>query len=245
MTPDAAQTEQVTEEAGSVWELITGARLVLFDFDGPICQLFAGHSADDVAKDLVTWLESHGLRALLTDRERGHPDPHAVLKAVNQRHPRSDLVAELEERLTQQELKAVDTAFPTPWADPLIRTWRAIGIHLAVATNNSPRVVTEYLRGRDLFECFAPHVYGRTSDLDLLKPNPHSLNQALRVMGSAPTDALMIGDTPSDFEAACQAGVSFLGYARNEMKETLLREAGAEAVVNSLEPILRQLQGKT
>jgi phosphoglycolate phosphatase-like HAD superfamily hydrolase len=57
-------------------------------------------------------------------------------------------------------------------------------------------------------------------------------------MGAAPADALMIGDTPSDFEAARRAGIPFLGYARNTWKETLLRRAGAEAVVNSLQPLL-------
>lgn len=238
MTPDTAQTVPVTEETGNVRELITGARFVLFDFDGPVCRLFAGLSAEGVARDLVSWLERQGLRGLLTQREREHPDPHVVLNAVNKRHPRSDLVEELEELLTQHELKAVDSAFPTPWADPLIRTWSATAIHLAVATNNSPRTVTEYLHGRGLLECFTPHIYGRTNDLDLLKPNPHCLNRALRAMGAAPGDALMIGDTPSDCEAARRAGVPFLGYARNHFKETLLRRAGAEVVVDSLEPLL-------
>jgi HAD superfamily hydrolase (TIGR01549 family) len=238
VTPDTAQTVPVTEETGNVRELITGARFVLFDFDGPICRLFAGLSAEGVAKDLVSWLERQGLRELLTQSEQVHPDPHVVLNAVNKRHPRSDLVDELEELLTQHELKAVDSAYPTPWTDPLIHTWNAVGVHLAVTTNNSPRAVTEYLDGRGLLQRFTPHVYGRTSDLDLLKPNPHCLNRALRAMGAAPADALMIGDTPSDFEAARRAGVPFLGYARNPDKETLLRRAGAESVVGSFEPLL-------
>ena len=58
-------------------------------------------------------------------------------------------------------------------------------------------------------------------------------------MGSAPDTALMIGDTPSDFLAAREAGVPFLGYARNERKEKALRGAGATRVVNSLEPVLK------
>lgn len=54
----------------------------------------------------------------------------------------------------------------------------------------------------------------------------------------------MIGDTPSDHEAARQAGVPFLGYARNAYQEKLLRDAGAENVVASLEPVLRVLRGQ-
>ncbi|MFJ4834857.1 HAD family hydrolase [Streptomyces sp. NPDC088747] len=244
MTPDAAQTEPVATETENLREVIERARFVLFDFDGPICRLFAGHSAEDVARNLVDWLEGQGLRGLLSEEERVHPDPHVVLRVVNMRHPHSDLVAELEELLTQHELKAVPSAWPTAYADPLIRTWSAVGVRLAVATNNSPRVVTSYLNGRGLSECFASHVYGRTRNLDHLKPHPHCLNRALNALGAAPSAALMIGDTPSDFLAARDAGVPFLGYARNEEKEGLLREAGAEHVVPSMELLLRVLRGQ-
>jgi phosphoglycolate phosphatase-like HAD superfamily hydrolase len=222
--------------------VITRARFVLFDFDGPICRLFAGHSAEDVAKDLVAWLELQGLRELLTEAERVHPDPHVVLHAVDRRHPGSDLVAELEGRLTQHELKAVPTAMPTAFADPLIRTWTAVGARLAVATNNSARTVLDYVSRRGLDECFAPHIYGRTRDLHLLKPNPYCLNRAMSAMGAAPIASLMIGDAPSDFRAAQEAGVFFLGYARNADKAKKLRDAGAELIVESLEPVLRVLK---
>ncbi|WP_427763460.1 HAD family hydrolase [Streptomyces sp. DSM 41931] len=219
--------------------LIEGARVVLWDFDGPVCRLFAGHSAERVARDLVDWLEGQGLHGLLDESERESLDPHVVLRAVDRRHPGSDLVAELEERLTQEELRAAGSARPTPYADPLVRTWTAVGARLAVTTNNSPRVVREYLTSRGLLPCFAPHIYGRTQELRYLKPHPHCIHRALNAMGAAPPTALMIGDTPSDFQAARAAGVPFLGYARNERKNKLLREAGAGFVVDSLEPVLR------
>lgn len=242
MTSDTTQTELVTEEIETLRELAAHAHVVLWDFDGPICRLFAGHAADKVADDLVNWLESRGLHGLLTEGERRSLDPHVVLRAVDRRHPGSDLVAELEERLTQEELRATASAMPTPFADPLIRTWKAVGARLAIATNNSPRVVREYLATRGLLPCFAPHIYGRTQELDHLKPDPHCLNRALSAMGSAPAAALMIGDTPSDLFAANEAGVSFLGYARNEYKQKLLRDAGATTIVDSLEPLLEAVR---
>ncbi|MFK4145753.1 HAD family hydrolase [Streptomyces sp. NPDC004065] len=237
-------TAETGTETEKLRNLITRARVVLWDFDGPICRLFAGHSAERVSTDLVHWLEGRGLHGLLTETERESLDPHIVLRAVDRRHPRSDLVTELEARLTQEELRAASSAWPTPYADPLIRTWTALGSRLAIATNNSPRVVRTYLDGRGLLDCFAPHIYGRTEDLHHLKPDPHCLNRALSAMGAAPADALMIGDTPSDHEAALRAGVPFLGYARNARKEKLLREAGATVIVESLEPVLRVLRGE-
>ncbi|ALV34921.1 HAD family hydrolase [Streptomyces sp. CdTB01] len=224
-------------------ELTRQARVVLWDFDGPICRLFAGHSAQRVASDLVHWLETQGLRGVLTDDERSTADPHVVLRVVDRRHPASELVAELEERLTKEELRAVPSALPTAFADPLIRTWKAVGARLAVATNNSPEVARAYLSSRGLLDAFLPHIYGRTHDLQYLKPHPHYLNRALTAMGAAPTSALFIGDTPTDCEAARQAGVPFLGYARNEHKERLLQEAGATDIVRSLRPLLETLWG--
>ncbi|MFE0255504.1 HAD family hydrolase [Streptomyces sp. NPDC059010] len=233
----AAQTENLRDLIGPV-------RVVLWDFDGPICRLFAGHKAERVANDLVAWLEVRGLHGLLSGAERDTADPHAVLRAVDRRHPDSDLVAELEERLTQEELRAVPSSLPTPYADPLIRTWTAVGARPAIVTNNSPQVVRAYLADRGLLDCFQPHIYGRTQELQYLKPHPHYLNRALHAMGVAPAGALFIGDAPTDCQAAREAGVPFLGYARNERKEKLLSDAGASHVVASLLPLLRVVRGE-
>ncbi|WP_425337981.1 HAD family hydrolase [Streptomyces violaceorubidus] len=259
MTSDTDQTEPAGERAEraeqsgqsgqsgqsrqseGLRDLVVGARVVLWDFDGPICRLFAGYSADRVAGELVDWLERLGLKDLLTREEQVHPDPHVLLAAVNRRHRQSDLVAEFEERLTREELRAVPTAWPTAYADALIRTWSALRVGLAVTTNNAPRVVGEYLATRGLLGCFAPHIYGRTQDPQLLKPDPYCLNRALSAMGVAPAQALMVGDSASDLMAARRAGVPFLGYGHNERKAKVLREAGAESVVHSLEPVLRLL----
>ncbi|MFF7142794.1 HAD family hydrolase [Streptomyces nodosus] len=236
-------TEKDTEkDAGELRALIMDARFVLFDFDGPICRLFAGYSAAGIARELVQRLERQGLLRLLTEEERRDPDPQAVLHAVDRRRRGSEVVADLEERLTQGELKAVTGAQATEHADDLIRTWSAAGARLAVTTNNSARAAHEYLVNRGLAGCFTPHIYGRTRELRRQKPDPYHLNRALRAMGTAPgVAALMIGDSPSDLQAAVRAGVRFLGYARDERVEERLRAAGAETVVRSLEPVLRML----
>ncbi|MFF3347257.1 HAD family hydrolase [Streptomyces sp. NPDC002779] len=247
MTSEAqteAETDRTEHAPAELHDLVRNARVVLWDFDGPICRLFARHTAERVATDLVDWLEGRGLHDLLTAAERDALDPHVVLRAVDRRHPGGDLVAELEDRLTTEELKATSSAMPTPYADPLIRTLTAVGSRLAIATNNSPRVVRAYLESRDLTACFTPHIYGRTQRLNHLKPDPDCLNRALRAMGVAPASALMIGDAPTDYFAARAAGVAFLGYARNDRKARLLNEAGAMSVVNSLQSVLRAVQGR-
>lgn len=245
MTFETEQIELTTSEIEKFKELIARVRYVLFDFDGPICRLFAVHSAESIARDQVEWLTARGLAGLLTEGERSHPDPHGVLSAVARRHPHSDLVAELEEQLTQQELKAVERAMPTAYADPLIQTWAAVGVRFAVVTNNSERTVRAYLDSRGLTGRFGPHIYGRTERLDLLKPHPYTLKCALSSLGAAPEATLMIGDASSDHAAALGAGVHFLGYARNEAKACELLDAGVARwrIVSSLERVLRAVRG--
>ncbi|MGW5785637.1 HAD family hydrolase [Streptomyces sp. NPDC003757] len=251
VTSGAERVEPVGERAGraqggerpeALRDLVMGARVVLWDFDGPVCGLFAGHPADGVARGLVDWLAAVGQDGLLTREERARPDPFLLLAAVDRESGHGDVVAEFEERLTREELRAVATARPTPYADALIRTWAAQGVGLAVTTNNSPRAVSAYLESRGLLACFTPHVYGRTGDPRLLKPDPYTLERALRAWGVAPAHALMVGDSPADVAAAGKAGVPFLGYARNDRKEEQLRSAGAEVLVHSLEEVLRMVR---
>ncbi|WP_306321473.1 MULTISPECIES: HAD family hydrolase [unclassified Streptomyces] len=128
--------------------------------------------------------------------------------------------------------RAVDPAWPTPYADPLIRTWTAVGAHLGVVTDNSAEAARRYLEGRGLSACFGPRVYGR-------------LDRAMAGTGATPGHTLMIGATVAELVAAREAGVAFVGYARDPDRERVLREAGAEQVIDSLKPIIDILRGLT
>nr|WP_240449590.1 HAD family hydrolase [Streptomyces harenosi] len=222
--------------------MVTGARVVLWGFDGPLCRLLAGDAAERVAAGLLRWLEGRGLHGLPFGTGPQAPDPWAVLRAVQRRQPGGALADELEERLTREELRAAASAMPTAYADPLIRTWTAVGARPAVVTGRSPRAVRAYLAGRGLLACFEPHIYGRTPDAHASEPDPHRLGRALHATGAVPSATLVIGDTPSAFTAARDAGVGFLGYARAERRAEALRRAGAPVVVRSLEPVLRLLR---
>ncbi|MEU9170911.1 HAD family hydrolase [Streptomyces sp. NPDC048420] len=241
VTPETTHTGPVATETARLASLVTSARYVLWDMDGPICQFFAGYPAHEIAGQLVGKIDALGMGALLSAQERSSDDPHDILGGVNERRRGSDLILELEEWLTGRELEAVPKAMPTAYADGLIRTWWALGARFAITTNNSGRAAAAYIESRGLADCF-PYVYGRTQNLDLMKPNPYCLEEAIKAMGAVPSATLMIGDTPTDLQAARQAGVAFLGYARNERKEQILTDAGAEVIVNSMEQVLDVLR---
>ncbi|MFE5106611.1 HAD family hydrolase [Streptomyces sp. NPDC056663] len=222
--------------------LFASAKCVLFDFDGPVCDLFSIHTAKRVAEALASELGRRGVDPASVSESAGERDPLAVLKAVASLHADLDLVGHLERRLTVEEVKATESAKATPDADLLIHTLRDEGYVLAVTTNNSATAVNHYLAGRNMVDCFGRHVHGRMPDPALLKPHPHCLRRALESTGSAAADALMIGDSRTDREAAQTLGIPFIGYAKNHRKwEALGAEDGV--TVERLELLVEAVRG--
>ncbi|MER6712224.1 MULTISPECIES: HAD family hydrolase [unclassified Streptomyces] len=238
------------EEVGDAQELLwgdangPGARCVLFDFDGPVCRLFPEGSSRALADRLRDLVSAFGLAGVLTPQERTDKNPHAVLRALHRARWDEDLgdadveglVDRLEVCVTEGELAAARTAWPTPHAHALIRRLVAGGLRLAVVTNNSPKAAGHYLRAHGLHGCFEA-IHGRTADPDLMKPHPDVLHRALGSLGLPAEDAVMIGDAPMDFLAAERAGVRFIGYGRNALKRARMRDAGAKVVVGSFAPL--------
>ncbi|MFD3929896.1 HAD family hydrolase [Streptomyces sp. NPDC058614] len=209
-------------------------RCVLFDFDGPLCRLFPDDSSAPLARDLRRIVARRDAGELLTPEARASIDPQVVLRTVDQARPGGELVAELERRLVEGEEAAATIAPPTPGAGLLVRRLAEAGVRLAVATNNSPAAVATYLRRVSLHEYFEGHIHGRTDDPKRLKPDPDSLCRALVDLEAEADDALMIGDTITDLDAAREAKVAFVGYARDEEEAGPLWDAGAQLVVSRL-----------
>jgi HAD superfamily hydrolase (TIGR01509 family) len=221
--------------------LLSAAKCVLFDFDGPVCQLFAAHTAPAVAAELRNWIERRlgdGVPVAADSAD----DPHAILSAVGTRHPGSGMVEEVERLLTSEEVRATLTARPTKDANRLIRRLSTAGFRLAITTNNSASAVRHYLDRQGLTNFFGEHVHGRVPDPQLLKPDPDCLMRALESTGSTAEESLMIGDSPADCLAARELGVPFLGYARNEAKLQRLVGVGATVSIASLEPLLEAVE---
>jgi HAD superfamily hydrolase (TIGR01549 family) len=228
-------------------ELTCRTRCVIFDFDGPLCKLFGGYPAHEVARVMVGHLGELGLPVPAVD---DLDDPHAILRATAAGHrapggagsPAGPAVVELESRLTAEEVRAAASAVPTPHADDLVRTLAADGLTLAVASNNTPLAVERYLRSRGLAELFGRHIHGRRPDPSLMKPDPDSVRRVLQSTGINSAHCLMIGDAVSDHTAARRAGVPFLGFAPDDRRAEALRGAGVEGVLRSMEAVDQKLR---
>lgn len=199
---------------GELRTLLSGVRGVLFDFDGPLCHLFAPKGAAWVAEQLHEFIAREGLPAVRPERENS---PIDVLREAALAWSNLGSLTALEEELARLEQHCAEGATETDGAEGLVRAFVEGGVQIAITTNNSEAAVGVYLERCGLAAPFGPHVYGRqTVSPDgrlLLKPDPGCISRALRALrASEPDRYLMIGDSSADVVAAQRAGVRFLGF---------------------------------
>ena len=112
---------------------------------------------------------------------------------------------------------------------PVLAAAKAAGIPMAVVTNKR-----EGLSAKLLFRLGLPGFFDALVGGDTLpkrKPDPDTIEEALRRLGCAPQDAIMVGDSEADTGGAKAAGVATIcvsfGYRR-----VSLEELGADALID-------------
>lgn len=210
--------------------------LFLFDFDGPICNLFHGHDTSVVRDAVLAVLE---IDAPVPKRLRREANAHVLLRGMWQLG--SSQVESANKALSDHECSAAGAALPTPQARELMLELRRAGIVMAIASNNSAAAIRKYLRRNEVADFFGDHIFARGDDLGLMKPNAHTLTEA--VARIAPLGGtVLLGDSPSDAEAAWRAGVEFIGCVHPSNRGLRrspwrwrdvirLRRAGADLVI--------------
>ena len=103
---------------------------------------------------------------------------------------------------------------------------------MAIVSNNASAAIGTFLALHGLSVDF---VLGRPfARPDLMKPDPGSAVEALRLLGTTSDRACMVGDAVTDIEFAHRAGLTAIGYAKNEKRGHELTDAGADAIVHSM-----------
>ncbi|MFG2642374.1 HAD family hydrolase [Streptomyces sp. NPDC048370] len=214
--------------------VLANARVIFFDFDGPVCDVFAGLPAHEVAKQLTALLSSQdaaaGAKAAETD------DPIEVLRIAHEAN--ADLGQEVEQALTAAEVEAVAVAGPpTPGAVEALRAAHASGRAVAVVSNNSAECVQRFVELHGLGDYVAKIVGRPTGQPHLMKPNPFPLITAAERMHMDVTNCTLIGDSLTDIQAAHAAGTTVIGYANKPHKADLFAEAQADAITDDMQSI--------
>ncbi|MFF0723078.1 HAD family hydrolase [Micromonospora sp. NPDC003816] len=204
---------------------------VLLDFDGPVCSIFAGYPAPQVAAELVDVLRRRGVD--VPPDLASEPDPLEVLRRTGATG-NHDITRAVEDALCAAERRAVETAEPTPYGREVIVAAQQAGMPVAAVSNNSAGAVSAYLTANRLAAYVSPVVGRAYADPDRMKPNPEPILQAVRALGEAASRCVLIGDSLSDIDGARAAGVRVIGYANRLPKVEQFWAVGADAVITSM-----------
>ncbi|MFF2043887.1 HAD family hydrolase [Kitasatospora sp. NPDC058170] len=212
-------------------DVLRPVKHVLLDFDGPVCSVFAGLPAPEVARRLLEGLLAAGEQAPAGSEEE--TDPLALLRLVADARP--DLTESTDAALAALETEAVRVARPTPGGESVLRSAARSGRLVSVVSNNAGTAIEAYLTEHGLND-YVAGVFGRVpGDPTSMKPNPRLLLAAMEAAGTGPEHCIFIGDAARDVEAGEAAGVPTFGYANKPGKDIKLVAAGAVVVVDSME----------
>jgi HAD superfamily hydrolase (TIGR01509 family) len=154
---------------------------------------------------------------------------------------------DVEERLGDEIREAegelyrelIDEVQPMEGARKLIEDLKAREDVVVLASSAKEWEVEHYLELLDAKEIVDD--WTTSADVEQTKPEPDLVHAALDKVGGEPDDALLIGDTVWDVEAAHRAGVETLAVRTGGFSEQELRDAGAREVFTSVEELRQSL----
>jgi HAD superfamily hydrolase (TIGR01509 family) len=129
----------------------------------------------------------------------------------------------------------IEEVEPLAGARGLIEDLKGLDHTVVLASSAKADELDHYLDLLDAREL--ADAWTSSADVEETKPAPDIVESALAKVGAGAADAVMIGDTPWDVEAAEKAGVPTITVLTGGFAESELREAGAVRVYESIEEL--------
>ncbi|HEX8390794.1 MAG TPA: HAD family hydrolase [Longimicrobium sp.] len=181
---------------------MSGLKAVLLDVDGTLMD-----SNDEHARAWVDVCQEFGFSV---DYERvrrmigmGGDKVLPELTGVDEEDEKGKQMKERRGEIFRE--RYLPTLKPFPRAAELLRRFSDAGLTLVVATSASKTDMQGLLKQGGLESLMDEKT--SSSDAEASKPDPDIVEAALKRAGCAPDEALMLGDTPYDIQAANRAGV--------------------------------------
>lgn len=204
---------------------MTALRAVIFDIDGTLID-----SVDFHAKAWVEAFEAFG-HALLYDRVR-----RQIGKGGDQLMPvflPEAEIARMGKDLEDYRARLLRERYlplfqPFEGVRALFERVLADGKQVALASSAKGQELERYkaiARIEDLIDAETS-----SDDAEKSKPHPDIFQAALAKLGMAPEQAIVVGDTPYDAEAAARAGMRTIGVRCGGWSDAELKQAGCTAV---------------
>ena len=176
---------------------------VLLDIDGTLVSSNDAHAA--------AWQEafaSEGYELPLEDIRRlvglgGDKLIPALVPGLNESEGDGKRIKELRSEIFMEDYVA--DLQPTPGARQLVEAIKAEGLSPVAASSAKSEELEALLKAADVSGLLDEAT--TSDDAEASKPDPDIIQEALKKSGLYPDEAIMVGDTPYDIEAAAKAGV--------------------------------------
>lgn len=208
-------------------------RAVLFDIDGTL--------VDSNDMHVLAWEEAFAGVGASFDRQAIHDQ---IGKGTDMLVP--SLLPEADEAAQEELGKAhgdvfkarfLDTVKPFLGAHDLLARAHAAGQKVVLASSASKAELDHYLK---LLE--AEDLVDETTsadDVENTKPAPDIFATALKKLAPlSPQEAIVVGDTPYDIEAAAKCGIGAIALRSGKFSDESLRAAGAIALYDDAAALL-------
>jgi HAD superfamily hydrolase (TIGR01509 family) len=213
------------------------AQIAIFDIEGTL--------VDNNYQHALAWfraLRRHGIVVPIVriHRHLGMGGDQLV-SALAGRSAEQELGDELRDAWVEEFDPMLEEVEPLPGAHDLVAELKGRGLTVVLASSGKPKHVEHFvdlLRVRDLVDAWTT-----SEDVEKTKPEPDLIHVALDRVGGDPGDAVMIGDSVWDIEAAGKVGVPSLAIRTGGYGDDELIGAGASAVYDSPAELLARLDG--
>ena len=154
------------------------------------------------------------------------------------------LPASLWKEVDQEWLRLYEEECPDLHPDALrcLSLLKESGLKLALVSNGSRLRVEKELARFGLGQSFETVLFGEKREE--LKPSPVMIQRALGAMGVEPRDAVYVGDSPADIQAAKNARVPSVAIARGPIQAARLRGEKPDRMFADLDEMTSFLLGR-
>ncbi len=213
-------------------------KIAIFDVDGTLVDLVDQH-----ARSWQAALREYGhdipFQAIRSQIGKGGDQLMPVFLTQAEVEAQGNEIDKYRSRIFKEMYQGTIRAFPGVRA--LFERLRHDGIRLVLASSAKADELVFY---KDLAG-IADLVDAETSSEDAEKSKPYAdiFQAALaRLDDAAPSDAVVIGDTPYDAEAAMKVGIETIGLLSGGFAEADLRDAGCVAIFADAADLLRHYE---
>lgn len=212
---------------------------VVFDLDGTLL-----NTLDDLADSVNFALQKHSLPQRSLDEVCafvGNGVALLVRRAMDPIKDESLFNEVLSDFRAHYSQNMQNKTCPYEGIIPLLTTLNAKGVKMAVVSNKFQGAVTPLIK--DYYGDLIPVAVGEDENTPK-KPDPTGTLKAIKLLNASNEHAVFIGDSEVDMQTAKNAGLPAVGCTWGFRSREVLKNAGADIIIDSPEQLLDILTAK-